>query len=218
MIYLGAVEQGARTSDIGDGKAVFGEGAQDSARIVKEFEGLVVGVKDGHGNLQVLQSIDLYVWDRGLDAQARCSADSDDRNHEGGENGAEGGGHPNVGSEGWPDDYETLGLVEPGLNGLPALTTRRGSPGQWSVSDGRCKVYAKPQSDQDSWQFESDDSVADCECILHRASSGVERLYYDIDFARVVTGLSILSRVVSDADCIDRGAGYHFALKQKPNQ
>lgn len=60
-IYLGTGERGARASGIGDTEAILGEGAQDSTRIVEEFEGLVTSVGDGRGDLQVLQTIDLGV-------------------------------------------------------------------------------------------------------------------------------------------------------------
>ena len=37
VIYLGAVERGARTIGIGDGETVFWEGVQNSTGIVEEF-------------------------------------------------------------------------------------------------------------------------------------------------------------------------------------
>ena len=61
VIYLGTVEQGARASCVGDAEAVFGEGAQNTTRIVEEFEGFVAGVEDGSSDLQILQSADLSI-------------------------------------------------------------------------------------------------------------------------------------------------------------
>ena len=51
VIYLGTVERGARTIGIGDGEAVVGEGAQNSTRIVEEFQGFVAGVEHNHSDL-----------------------------------------------------------------------------------------------------------------------------------------------------------------------
>ena len=63
VIYLGTVEQGARASGVGDAEGVLGEGAQDPTGIVQEFEGLVTGVGNGRGDLQVLQPVDVSVGD-----------------------------------------------------------------------------------------------------------------------------------------------------------
>ena len=90
VIYLGAVEQGARSSGIGDNEAVFGEGAQDSTGIVEEFEGLVAGVNNGRGDFQVFQTIDFDVRDRGLDGQAGSSTGDDGRSDEGNDSSTEG--------------------------------------------------------------------------------------------------------------------------------
>ena len=93
LTYLGAVEHGARTDIIGDHEGVLGEGVQDSTRIVKEFEGLVAGVDDGRGDLQVVQSIDLEVFGRGVDGQAGYSRDGDSGSNESNESSTEGGRH-----------------------------------------------------------------------------------------------------------------------------
>lgn len=69
-IYLGAVESRARSSGISDAESVLGEGVQDPAGIVEEFEGLISGVGDSRGNLQVLQSIDDETGGRSLHGQA----------------------------------------------------------------------------------------------------------------------------------------------------
>ena len=61
MIYLGAIERRGRASGIGDDERVLGEGAQDTTGIVEEFEGLVTGVGDSRGDLQVLQPINVDV-------------------------------------------------------------------------------------------------------------------------------------------------------------
>ena len=104
-IHLCAVERGVRASGIGDGEAIFGERAQDSTGIVEKLEGLVAGVEDGRGDLQVLQSFDLDIWDRGLYGQARSSRDDNGRSDKGNENSTEGRGHRTVGSGcGWRDD------------------------------------------------------------------------------------------------------------------
>jgi len=59
VLDLATVEQGAGASGIGDTEGVLGEGVQDSTGIVEEFEGLVAGVGDDRGDLQVLQPVDL---------------------------------------------------------------------------------------------------------------------------------------------------------------
>ena len=89
VIYLGTVERGARSSGVYDAEAVFGEGAQDSTRIIKEFEGLIAGVDNGRGDLQVLQSVDLDLGGRGLDSQTGSSIDGNCRSDEGDESGTE---------------------------------------------------------------------------------------------------------------------------------
>ena len=101
VAYLGPIERWARASGVGDDKGVLREGAQDSTRIVEEFEGTVTGVGDGRCNLQVLQSIDVDVGGRGLEGQAR---DSGDRGH-GGDEGDKGSAegvreHRNLSGEG----------------------------------------------------------------------------------------------------------------------
>ena len=53
VIYLGAIEQGARANGISDAEAVFREGAQDTTRIVKKFEGFIASVMDCRDDLQV---------------------------------------------------------------------------------------------------------------------------------------------------------------------
>jgi len=67
VIYLGTVERRAGASGIGDAEGVLGEGVQDPTRVFEELEGLVTGVGDGRGDLQVPQSIDLAAGGRGLD-------------------------------------------------------------------------------------------------------------------------------------------------------
>ena len=90
MIYLGTIKRGARSSGFGDIEAVFGEGVQDSTRIVEEFECLVTGVGNGCGDFQVFQTINFDVRDRGLDGQAGSSTDGDSRSNEGNDNSTEG--------------------------------------------------------------------------------------------------------------------------------
>ena len=98
VIYLGAVERGMSPIGIGNDEGVLGERAQDSTRIVEKFEDLVASVDDGHGNLQVPQSVDLDIGGRGLDSQAGSSAGDDGRSEEDGEDGAVGRGHCNANS------------------------------------------------------------------------------------------------------------------------
>jgi len=52
-IYLGTIERGARASGISDAETVLGEGVQDSTGLVEKFEGLVTGVGNSRGDLQV---------------------------------------------------------------------------------------------------------------------------------------------------------------------
>ena len=125
VIYLGTSERGARANDIGDAEAVLGEGVQGTTWIVKEFEGLVTGVGDGRGNLQVLQTIDLGVWDRCPDGQTGDSGNGDGRGNDGEEGNMEGRGEH--GSEKWTAFREALEVNEPGLS---------------SDSDGPGLVYA----------------------------------------------------------------------------
>jgi len=57
MIYHGAFKPWAARASVGgvgDYKGVPGKGAQDSAGVVEEFEGLVASVGDGRCDLQVL--------------------------------------------------------------------------------------------------------------------------------------------------------------------
>ena len=97
VIHLGAIERRARASRVGDCEGVLGEGAQDSTGIVEEPEGLVTGVGDDRGDLQVLQSIDVGVGGRGLERQARDSGDEDREGSEGDERRRE---HCGEGSQG----------------------------------------------------------------------------------------------------------------------
>ena len=90
--YLCAGERWARTGGIGDGEGVLGEGAQNSTGVVEKFEGLVTGVGDGRGDLQVLQSIDIDVGGGGLEGQAGGSRDGDRRGDEGDERSTKGRG------------------------------------------------------------------------------------------------------------------------------
>jgi len=83
VIHLGALERRARTRGFGDGEGVLGEWVQGPTGIIEKLEGLVTGVGDGHGDLQVLQSIDIDVGGRGLESQARGSRDDDRRSDEG---------------------------------------------------------------------------------------------------------------------------------------
>jgi len=92
VIHLCAGERWARTGGICDGEGVLGEGAQDSTGIVEEFEGLVTGVGDGRGDLQVLQSIDINVGSGGLEGQAGGGGDGNRRGDEGDERSTEGRG------------------------------------------------------------------------------------------------------------------------------
>ena len=69
-------------------------------RIFEEFEGLVAGVEDGHNDLQVPQSVDLDVGDRGHNAQSGSSIGGDGRSDESDESGTEGREHGNVGIQG----------------------------------------------------------------------------------------------------------------------
>ena len=125
VIHLGTFERRARASGISDAEGVLGEGVQNSTGIVEEFEGLVTGVDDGRGNLQVLQSIDFDTGGRSLDRQTRGGGDGDCRGDESDEGSAEGRGeHCDEGIEGGrgDDSDETFGLNEPGLNTLSVLT------------------------------------------------------------------------------------------------
>ena len=54
VIYLGAVERGVSAIGIGNDEGVLGEGVQDSAGVVEEFEDLVASVGDDHCDLHVL--------------------------------------------------------------------------------------------------------------------------------------------------------------------
>ena len=101
MIHLCADERWARVRGVGDGEGILGEGIQDSAGIVEKFEGLVTGISDGRGDLQVLQSIDVDAGGRGLEGQAWRSRDGDRRGDEGDEGSTNGSGeHRGEGSEG----------------------------------------------------------------------------------------------------------------------
>ena len=99
-IYLSTAERGVRASGICDDEAMFGEGAQDSTGIIEKFEGLIASVEDGHRDLQVLQSVDLDVGDRGHDDQAGSGICDDGRSDENDDSGAKGRGHGNVGGGG----------------------------------------------------------------------------------------------------------------------
>jgi len=92
VVYLGAVERRARATGIGDAEGVLWEGAQDPTGVLEELEGLVTGVGDGRGDLQVPQSIDLVAWGRGLDGQAGGGRHDDRRGDEGNEGSTEGRG------------------------------------------------------------------------------------------------------------------------------
>jgi hypothetical protein len=80
--YPGAIEQRTRADGIGDVEAVLGEGVQNSAGIVEEFEGLVTGVGYSRGDLQVLQSVNLDIGGRCPDGQAGGSRSGDRRGDE----------------------------------------------------------------------------------------------------------------------------------------
>ena len=100
VTYLGAVERWARSNGIDDDEAVLGEGAQYSTGIVEEFECLVTGVGNAGGDPQVLQSVDLGVWGRCFDGQARGSGDDDRRNDESSGENMKRRVHRDVGGEG----------------------------------------------------------------------------------------------------------------------
>lgn len=99
VIYFGSVERGARAGGMGDTKGVLGEGIQDATGIVEEFERFITAVGNSRDDLQVLQSVDLDVWGRGLDGQSWGSRDGDRGSNEDGERSTEEGGHRNVGSK-----------------------------------------------------------------------------------------------------------------------
>ena len=104
ITHLCTGERGMRASGVSDTEAVPGERTQDTTRVVEEFEGLVTGISDGRGDLQVLQTIDLDVGDRCLDGQARVSSDGDGRGDESDEGSTERRGeHRGEGSEGDKD-------------------------------------------------------------------------------------------------------------------
>jgi len=107
VIYLGTVERRAGANSTGDAEGVLREGVQDSTGVFEELEGLVTGVGDGRGDLQVPQSIDLGVGGRGLDCQARAGGDNDRRGDESDEGCTEGRGEHR--SEG----METIGESTP---------------------------------------------------------------------------------------------------------
>ena len=113
VIYPGTIERRASASGISDAKGIFGERVQDSTGIVEEFQGLVTGVGDGRGDLQVLQPVDVHGRGRGPDGQAGGSRDGDRRGDEGDERRAEGGGEH---CEGVRGDMTAMKTVGPGLN------------------------------------------------------------------------------------------------------
>jgi len=86
---------------MGDGERVLRKGVQDPTRIVEEFEGLVTGVDDCRGDLQVLQSVDIGVGSRDLQGQAGGGRDGDCRSDKGDEGNTKGREeHRGEGSEG----------------------------------------------------------------------------------------------------------------------
>ena len=87
-----------RASSIGDAETVLREGVQDSTGVIEEFEGLVAGVDNGRGDLQVPQSIDFGAGGRCLDSQARGGRDGDYRGDEGDEESREGRGEHREGN------------------------------------------------------------------------------------------------------------------------
>ena len=146
VIYLGTAER-FWVSAIGicNDEGVLGEGTQDSAGIVDEFEDLVAGVDDGHGNLQVPQSVDLDIGGRGLDSQAGSSTGGDSRNDEDGEDGVEEREHCNMGSQGdWRANCVKTEALRPVKSG-PAKASDPGAlmgqynPSQLSASDSHRK-------------------------------------------------------------------------------
>jgi len=90
--HLCTDEGRTRAKGIGDGEGILGEGVQDSTGIVEKFEGLVTGIGDGRGDLQVLQSVNVDVGGRGLEGQARGSRDGDRRGDQGDEGSMKGRG------------------------------------------------------------------------------------------------------------------------------
>ena len=91
-----------RPSGVGDVETILRKGVQDSAGVVKQFEGLVAGVGDGRGDLQVFQSVDLDFEGRGFDRQGGSSRDGGSKDDSCNEGGTErrGGLHCDKGSEG----------------------------------------------------------------------------------------------------------------------
>lgn len=82
-IYHAANKRWTEASGIGDVEAVLGEVVQDPTRVVEEFDGLITGIDDGRGDLQVRQSVDIDVGYQGRDRQAGGSGDSGRRDNEG---------------------------------------------------------------------------------------------------------------------------------------
>jgi len=85
VIHPCADEGRARARGVSDGEGILGEGIQDSTGIVEKFEGLITGIGDGRGDLQVLQSVNVDVWGRGLEGQAWGSRDGDRKGDQGDE-------------------------------------------------------------------------------------------------------------------------------------
>ena len=100
MINLGTVKNRARASGVYDAERVLGEGAQDSTRVVKEFEGFVTSIGNGCCELQVLQSIDLDVRGRGLNGRTGGGRNGDCRSEDNDEWNIEGREHHSLGSRG----------------------------------------------------------------------------------------------------------------------
>ena len=90
VIYLGTGEQGVRASGIGDTEGVPREGAQDAMGIVEKFEGLIAGVGDGRGDLQVFYTINIGVGDRCFNGEAGGRRNDDGRGDEGDEGSTDG--------------------------------------------------------------------------------------------------------------------------------
>ena len=136
MIYPSTGERRARTSGIGDAEGILGEGVQDPTGIVEEFQGLVTGVGDGRGDLQVLQPVDIGAEGRGPDGQAGGGRDSDRRGDEGDEGRAEGRGEHCEDVVG-DDCKEALGMNEPGLNTQFRPVRRFSPPGERRLCERR---------------------------------------------------------------------------------
>jgi len=152
VIHQCAGERWAGAGGVGDGEGVLGEGVQDTSGIVEELEGLVTGVGDGGGDLQVLQSVDIDIGGCGLEGQTGGCRDGDRRGNEGQEGSTKGGrehckesGCNERGECGESDRRgnfaESLKLDEPGLN---TMTFQPMAHGCWTNYLYRRTTTARP--------------------------------------------------------------------------